>query len=91
MNLKYFGDINNIIGNITALFNKPWYLMETEYFCTMSMGVAVFPDNSVDVHEITRMADVAMYEARGQERTAILITAVRLRIRQPRDLISRII
>ena len=61
---EIFGDINNIIGNITALFNKPWYLMETEYFCTMSMGVAVFPDNSVDVHEITRMADVAMYEAK---------------------------
>lgn len=61
---EIFGDIDNIIGNITALFNKPWYLMETEYFCTMSMGVAVFPDNSVDVHEITRMADVAMYEAK---------------------------
>ena len=61
---EIFGDINNIIGNITALFNKPWYLMETEYFCTMSMGIAVFPDNSVDVHEITRMADVAMYEAK---------------------------
>lgn len=61
---EIFGDINNIIGNITALFNKPWYLMETEYFCTMSMGVAVFPDNSVDVHEITRMEDVAMYEAK---------------------------
>lgn len=61
---EIFGDLNNIIGNITALFNKPWYLMETEYFCTMSMGVAVFPDNSVDVHEITRMADVAMYEAK---------------------------
>ena len=61
---EIFGDLDNIIGNITALFNKPWYLMETEYFCTMSMGVAVFPDNSVDVHEITRMADVAMYEAK---------------------------
>ena len=24
----------------------------------------MFPDNSVDVHEITRMADVAMYEAK---------------------------
>ena len=28
------------------------------------MGIAFFPDNSVDVHEITRMADVAMYAAK---------------------------
>ena len=61
---ELFGDLDKVITNITSLFNKPWYLMETEYFCTMSMGVAIFPDNSVDVHEITRMADVAMYEAK---------------------------
>ena len=39
--------------------------METEYFCTMSMGIATFPDDSTDVHEIVRMADIAMYEAKG--------------------------
>ena len=61
---ELFGDMDKIITNITSLFNKPWYLMETEYFCTMSMGIAFFPDNSVDVHEITRMADVAMYAAK---------------------------
>lgn len=61
---EIYGDLGKIITNITSLFNKPWYLMETEYFCTMSMGIAIFPDNSVDVHEITRMADVAMYEAK---------------------------
>lgn len=61
---EIYNDINKVIANIKNIFNKPWYLMETEYFCTMSMGIAVFPDNSVDVHEITRMADVAMYEAK---------------------------
>ena len=60
---ELFGDLDKVINNITLLFNKQWYLMETEYFCTMSMGIAFFPDNSVDVHEITRMADVAMYAA----------------------------
>ncbi len=61
---ELFGDLDKVINNITSLFNKQWYLMETEYFCTMSMGIAIFPDNSVDVHEITRMADVAMYAAK---------------------------
>ena len=61
---ELFGDLDKVINNITLLFNKQWYLMETEYFCTMSMGIAFFPANSVDVHEITRMADVAMYAAK---------------------------
>lgn len=30
----------------------------------MSMGVATFPDNSDDVHEIVKMADMAMYDAK---------------------------
>ena len=61
---ELYDELGKMVAYIKTLFNKPWYLMETEYFCTMSMGIAVFPNNSVDVHEITRMADVAMYEAK---------------------------
>ena len=61
---ELYDELGKMVAYIKTLFNKPWYLMETEYFCTMSMGIAGFPDNSVDVHEITRMADVAMYEAK---------------------------
>ena len=53
-----------IANKVKDMFNKPWYLMETEYFCTMSMGIAVFPDDSKDVHEIIRLADIAMYESK---------------------------
>ncbi len=62
---ELYNNIERIITNIISMFNKPWYLMETEYFCTMSMGIATFPDDSTDVHEIVRMADIAMYEAKG--------------------------
>lgn len=61
---EMYDGIERVIHNVVGLFSKPWYLMETEYFCTMSMGVAIFPDHSTDVHEIVRMADVAMYEAK---------------------------
>lgn len=61
---EIYADIQRIIKNVLAMFNKPWYLMGTEYFCTMSMGVAVFPDNSTDVHEIVKMADMAMYDSK---------------------------
>jgi diguanylate cyclase (GGDEF)-like protein len=61
------------VKDIIALFNKPWYLMETEYFCTMSMGVSFFPDNGTDVNEVIKLADIAMYEAKkgGKNRYSI--------------------
>lgn len=61
---ELYADHDRIIKNIVAMFNKPWYLMETEYYCTMSMGGAVFPDDSADVHGVIRMADIAMYESK---------------------------
>lgn len=59
-----FSELQRIANKVKDMFNKPWYLMETEYFCTMSMGIAVFPDDSKDVHEIIRLADIAMYESK---------------------------
>lgn len=59
-----FSELERIANKVKDMFNKPWYLMETEYFCTMSMGITVFPDDSKDVHEIIRLADIAMYESK---------------------------
>lgn len=61
---EQYASLQKIIKNVLALFNRPWYLMGTEYFCTMSMGIATFPDNSEDVHDIVKMADMAMYDAK---------------------------
>jgi len=59
-----YKNLDKTIKNIIEMFNSPWYLMETEYYCTMSMGVAVFPDDSADCDELIRMADIAMYDAK---------------------------
>lgn len=61
---QYFNIWEKIVKNIIAMFRKPWYLMETEYFCTMSMGVAFFPDDGTEVDDIIKTADIAMYEAK---------------------------
>lgn len=61
---ELFVELDVIIKSIVALFNKPWTLMETQYYCTMSMGITIFPDNSDNVNDIIRMADLAMYESK---------------------------
>lgn len=67
-----YEEIDRVIADIKELFNAPWKLLEVEHFCAMSMGVAIYPDNSTDVHDIIRMASQAMYDARmsGKNQTS---------------------
>ncbi len=55
---------DRVLTSIKELFNKPWYLGNTEYYCTMSMGIVVFPEDGTDVNELIKKADIAMYDAK---------------------------
>ena len=64
--------LKKILTNITTAFNRPWYLLDSECYCTMSMGVVIFPENGLDVNSLIKKADIAMYEAKrsGKNRYA---------------------
>lgn len=61
-----------IIEEIKGIFNKPWYLKDADYYCTMSMGIVEFPKSGESVPELIKKADIAMYEAKkgGKNRVA---------------------
>ena len=61
---EQYEDLDNTIMQVTTIFNRPWYLMDTEYYCTMSMGIVTFPNCGTDVNELIKKADIAMYEAK---------------------------
>ena len=54
--------MDKIIEEIKDAFATPWYLKDTDYYCTMSMGLVRFPENGDNVPELIRKSDVAMYE-----------------------------
>lgn len=56
--------IDEILRQVKHLFNKPWDLNGTEYYCTMSMGIVSYPDEGEDVNELVKKADIAMYDAK---------------------------
>ncbi len=67
-----FNKLDNIIEQIKDAFATPWYLKDSDYYCTMSMGLVKFPDQGDSVSELIRKSDVAMYEAKksGKNRIA---------------------
>lgn len=56
-----FDQEERIIQDINAIFNRPWYLKDADYYCRMSMGRVRFPDDAQSVQELIKNADVAMY------------------------------
>ena len=68
-----FYRFETITEEIKAIFAKPWFLKDADYYCTMSMGICHFPENGEDVQELIKKADIAMYEAKktGKNRVAV--------------------
>lgn len=61
---EYYEQSDRIIDEISQIFNKPWYLKDEDYYCTMSMGVVLFPNAGDSVADLVKKADIAMYEAK---------------------------
>ncbi|MCR5753810.1 MAG: bifunctional diguanylate cyclase/phosphodiesterase [Acetatifactor sp.] len=60
----YYLKFEKIIEDIKAIFGKPWFLKDADYYCTMSMGIVTFPDAGESVADLIKKADIAMYEAK---------------------------
>lgn len=56
--------LNMIIEDIQHIFVRSWHLKNSDYYCTMSMGVITYPDGGEDVDDLISKADMAMYEAK---------------------------
>ncbi len=63
---------DEIVTSIKEIFLRPWFLKDSDYYCTMSMGVVEYPGEGDSVHDLIKKADIAMYEAkkRGKNRVA---------------------
>ena len=53
-----------ILEDIQQIFSKPWFLKDSDYYCTMSMGAVTFPENGDAVTELVKKADMAMFAAK---------------------------
>ena len=67
-----FERFESILTEIKDVFSRPFFLKDSDYYCTSSIGVVTFPDNGNTVQGLIRKADIAMYEAKkgGKNRLA---------------------
>ncbi|MEW8505462.1 MAG: EAL domain-containing protein [Candidatus Thiodiazotropha sp.] len=57
-------DLEPVVTRLLATTETPLYLNNREISITSSLGIAVYPDDGIDVSMLMSNADIAMYEAK---------------------------
>ncbi len=66
-----FSRLEQICDSIRGVFSRSWQLSDAEYYCTMSMGYVVFPENGNDVQSLMKRADIALSYAKQHGKNRI--------------------
>jgi len=72
--IMILSDFNNavtiepVISKILDMFHQEWKIQSHFLRLSTSIGVAVYPDDSKDVNELMKYADIAMYKAKSEGR-----------------------
>ena len=61
-------DLAKVAEKIVAAMQKPFLLNGFELFTSTSVGISVFPDDSAEIDELIKNADLALYRAKEQGR-----------------------
>lgn len=64
INYKNADRIDNIINTLLNKFQQKWEIINTEYYCTASIGVAKFPYDGYTLFDLMKKVDMAMYSSK---------------------------
>ena len=67
-----YSRLEEIVSEIKEMFTRPWFLKDSNYYCTVSIGIAEFPEAGDNIHELIKKADVAMYEAKRHGKNGVV-------------------
>lgn len=67
-----YGELKRILDEIREVFAKPWSLRDEDHYCTMSMGVVLFPDDGGTVAELIKKADAALHTAKRNGKNCVV-------------------
>lgn len=64
-NIENEDRIKELCNNILENFKNPFEVNEKQVYCSLSMGICLFNENSKDINEIIKNADTAMYNSKN--------------------------
>jgi polar amino acid transport system substrate-binding protein len=68
-------EVEKLASQIIKSFQKPWYIDQYEFFCTVSIGICVYPENGQDINTVLKNAETSMYSAKeAGKNTCMLYT-----------------
>ncbi len=79
-------NIDNVVQKLLSTLAQPYKLEQKTIYSTVSIGIAIYPDDAQDRSVLLRSADQAMYSAKAQGRNSIHYFTENMRI----DVLQRI-
>jgi diguanylate cyclase (GGDEF)-like protein len=67
-NLGSASDAGSVVRKLRESLRKPFVLSGQETVITASFGIALYPDDGIDMDELVRKADIALYAAKHDGR-----------------------
>lgn len=85
---KTNGSLEQVIVKILNAFRSEWVIKNHFLHLSTSIGVAIYPDDSKDINELMKYADIAMYKAKseGRDQFSFFTTTLNRRIHEEVDL-----
>lgn len=62
------GTLEQVISKILDTFHREWIVQNHFLRLSTSIGVAIYPDDSKEINELMKFADIAMYKAKSEGR-----------------------
>ncbi|MCX7920478.1 MAG: EAL domain-containing protein [Clostridia bacterium] len=57
--------IQDFVLRLLKIFENPWSIKNNEFYVTMSIGVAIYPDDGTNYEDLLKNVDTAMYTAKS--------------------------
>ncbi|MCX7748153.1 MAG: EAL domain-containing protein [Clostridia bacterium] len=70
----------DLASNIIKLFQNPWELIEREFYNTVSIGIAYYPEDGTNIETLFRNADSAMYYAKGTGKDNYMVYSPKMNV-----------
>ena len=78
------GSLERVIIHILEEFHQEWVIKNHFLRLSASIGVAIYPDDSKEINELMKYADIAMYKAKseGRDKFSFFTNALNYRVHE---------